>query len=363
MALGAGMIRRTFSALLLLLALGTPHAQERPALPCSDTDRTCAFSVLFSHSVRYLDSWAGNFRLPLEARVGAAPPELIEFLNLVSILNEKPNRPRAAAPDPAFANDVRLALAELPAQIRRLIAPRLAGVFIVEDINGTAWVDEILDANGVAVAGMIALSKSKLAAHTANSWASWKENTPFTPHPGFRLELQIASGAQNSRKNAIQYILLHEFGHLLAIGRNLHPSWNVEPKNLESVESYPYFLQTWSIAKEENRFRTRFDDNLFPQRPSIRYYDDQPKLPASEALAVYQNLEKTDLPTLYAAERPADDFAEAFVTYVHTILMKRPFLVSLYQDNVLTKTYKACWDEARCADKRRILEKFLGIRN
>jgi len=80
-------------------------------------------------------------------------------------------------------------------------------------------------------------------------------------------------------------------------------------------------------------------------------------------VSVYENLQRTNLPTLYASERPGDDFAEAFVTYVHTVLLKKPFLVALYKDDAVVMTYKACWEEERCAEKREILERMLGLRN
>jgi len=180
--------------------------------------------------------------MPLEDRVGAPPQHVVEFLQLGVILQGGSYRPRAAEPDPEFLHDVRQAVAELPAALKRLLLPKLAGIFIVEDIDGTAWADQIFDAMGKPVAGQLAMHKARLARQTANSWASWKESTPFTPHPGFRLTMQIASEAQNNRKNAIQYILLHELGHVFSVGRNAHPPWNQAPKNIASTEGYPYFL-------------------------------------------------------------------------------------------------------------------------
>jgi hypothetical protein len=41
--------------------------------------------------------------------------------------------------------------------------------------------------------------------------------------------------------------------------------------------------------------------------------------------------------------------------------MKKPFVVTIYRDGAVAKTYTACWEQQRCAEKRRILEKILGI--
>jgi hypothetical protein len=63
---------------------------------------------------------------------------------------------------------------------------------------------------------------------------TWKENTPFKPSTEFRLSAVIEEESQNTRKNAIQYILLHELAHVISIGGKIHPSWNVEPGTLQA---------------------------------------------------------------------------------------------------------------------------------
>ena len=75
--------------------------------------------------------------------------------------------------------------------------------------------------------------------------------------------------------------------------------------------------------------------------------------------AAYGSLEKTNFPTLYAATTPGDDFAESFVSYVHTALMKRPWEITIRKDGEVVKSYRTCWEEPRCAAKRRILEDLL----
>lgn len=75
----------------------------------------------------------------------------------------------------------------------------------------------------------------------------------------------------------------------------------------------------------------------------------------------YEALEHTNFATLYAATNPHDDFAESFVTYVHTVLMGKPFEITLSSSGKITKVYKSCWAEERCAAKRKILEHLLNF--
>ncbi len=75
--------------------------------------------------------------------------------------------------------------------------------------------------------------------------------------------------------------------------------------------------------------------------------------------SVYEQLEQTNFVTLYGATAPVDDFADAFASYVHTVLMGRPLEIRIFQDEQLVKTYLACWAETRCAEKRKVIEQLL----
>lgn len=347
--------------LLVLLALISAHqaaiAQTPP--PCGLDTRKSAGKAICAHAARKLRFWEQALRKPLEERIGGAPPELVEFLALDNIYNEHPNKPRAAAPAPDFVRDVRTALGELPAQVRNRVDPKLVGIYFMADIGGTGFNDQIYDAQGKPVAGFVVLDPSVLEKQTANSWATWKESTPFKPQPGFELKAQIETERDDNRKNAIQYILLHELGHVLSVGSNVHPSWNVFPKDMKSTAAYPFFRLSWSISKDRRSYVALFDD-IFPQRKDVVFYFGA-KLPASQMLGTYSNLERTSFATLYATTNPFDDFAEAFVNYVHTVMMRRPFEIRIYQDGKVAKTFESCWEDKRCAEKRRILEQMLEI--
>jgi hypothetical protein len=210
------------------------------------------------------------------------------------------------------------------------------------------------------VAGFIVLDAGVLAGRTANEWATWKESSPFASEPGWQLQARIEPDAQDSRRNAIQYILLHELGHVLAIGGNAHPPWSIAPKDAGPVEAYPFFNLSWQVDRAGNRYASLFD-GAFPLRKEVAYYFG-PKLRASQMEAAYTQLAATNFPTLYAATRPGDDFAESFASYVHVVLMKRPWEITIRHDGELVMRFAACWDEPRCADKRRILQALINGR-
>lgn len=345
--------------LALLLALGLcAHANAADAPKVSKAAPDPA-KVERASAIKRLTFWTDALAKPLEQRIGPAPAALIEYIELDNQQQGFPNRPKAPALPPDFVRDVRAALAGLPAPVRRAVDAKLAGIYFVNDLGGTGWTEEVVNAYGRPMAGVIVLDAAVLAKQRANAWATWKENTPFKRDARWRLAAQIEQPADDNRVQAIQYILLHELAHVLAIGTNLHPSSAVVPRELPAQPPYPFYRLSWQVSPE-GRYVTRYDAQ-FTQRKDVVYYLGA-KLPGAQMLEAYQHLAATNFATLYAVTNPHDDFAEAFVTYVHTEMMGRPFAVRIYRDNKLALEYGACWKEPRCADKRKLVEQALGIK-
>jgi hypothetical protein len=347
-----------FLLLLLITSPLTALSQEQAQPACEGSEKECAAKALKGHVVTRVDFWRDALVKPILDRMGAAPPELVEYLNLDNIKNGIPNKPRAAKLTPDFRRDVHNAIAEIPFEVRQILSRKLAGIYFVEDLGGTGYTDEIVDGGATAVAGFIVLDMSVLAKQTANAWATWKENTPFKAQPGIRLVAEIERKQQNNRMNAIQYILLHEMGHVISINEKFHPSWKLDAREIPPSGDYPWFQASWDVSPDDNRFVTHYD-RAFPQRVDVVYYLGA-KLPADQMIAAYDNLEQTNFATLYSVTTPADDFAEAFASYVHTVLMKKPFEIRIYRDDKLAKLYKSCWEEKRCLQKRRMLERLIN---
>jgi hypothetical protein len=327
------------------------------ASPCRDDDRECAITALKQSPVTKIGYWKDEIDRPLDRRVSAAPDELVTYLNLDNIGQGIENKPQAMVASYDLLNDVRNALTELPDVVKRLAAENLIGVYLVRDLGGTAYTNYVKGDSTHHEMGFIVLDTGVLEQHVANSWATWKERSPFIADSRFRLDAEIERPVENNRKNAIQYILLHELGHVLSIGRQFHPRWDVPMAARQPVERYAFSKLSWKSMKGDSYERSRFD-NGFTNRKDVRFYFGA-HLAADQMAATYQQLERTNFVTLYGATKPQEDFAEVFVSYVHTVLMGRPFEIRIFKDNSLLKTYRSCWDEPRCAEKRKVMEEFL----
>ena len=224
---------RRLAAALLVGACALPAWSANPPA-CPPGDKECARKLLAQSPIKQSAYWRSRLALPVAERIGAAPPEVLDLLVLDVIANGYPNKPHAARLDPAFMADVRRAFDGIPAVVKKLLEPKLAGIFFIDDIGGTGFTESTTDEK----VGFIVLDPSVLAKQTANAWATWKDGTPFKPDPKWRIETRIEDASRDDRVHAIQYILLHEIGHVLSIGAKVHPSWNVDPKDVGPPERY-----------------------------------------------------------------------------------------------------------------------------
>ncbi|HEX4325305.1 MAG TPA: hypothetical protein VH105_00725 [Burkholderiales bacterium] len=309
--------------------------------------------------VRQMDYWRAAFALPLERRMAAADPLLIDFVRLRSARAGWPSRPSSYAPDAQMWHDLDAAVAALPPEVKRAIADKLGGIALIRGGDFSAITYEIMDAQGKPAKGFIMINLANFETHNANEWLTWKENEPFQPGSRWSLRTLIEEPAENSRARALEFLLLHEIGHLLAIGTDINPPF---PKRFEdplpAVARYPFMGLSWRDSKDAEY--ESFAEEDFPLRRKLVYYHSA-ALNGNTMAPIYRNLQQTNYATLYGASNPWDDFAESFVTYVHTQMQHRPYAITIYHDDQPVMVYHACWEEKRCEDKRAYMERVLGI--
>jgi hypothetical protein len=218
---------------------------------------------------------------------------------------------------------------------------------LVDGLRFAGMAMQIYDARGAVSAGVIVIDITRIGELTANQWLTEQENRPFYPD-GSRWTLRgtLADAAQDTRANALQFLLLHEIGHVLSVGTELAPPFSTFLEK-PTLAAYPYFARFWQPGQEAYAPRPGADS---PLRARVSY--NRAALGAADMPAVYEWMRGTGFPSLYGAGNPWEDFAEAFATYVHTEMMGRPYAVTLYRDGAPTRSYAACWAEKRCEDRR-----------
>jgi hypothetical protein len=297
--------------------------------------------------------WRAQLSLPVQDRILPLPDEVREFVHQVNMASGVEAVPASSTPDTVLRADLRTALAGMPAVVLDLVGPLLLGVCIGRGLGSSGATDVVADAvDGRILGCIVLLDMDLLEAHNANSWATWKENLPFGG-AGFALAATIAPPHDDTRARALQFLLLHEFGHVATAGGSFLPRW-WEPV---PAAYFPFLDLSWRI-NEQGRF-VPWQDSDFALRGSVDFYGTN-KLHSDAIVTAYAGLEGSDFPSLYGATNPYDDFAECFASYVHRELLGLPYELRVDYDGKPQATLASFWAHPRSAAKRAFMRALLG---
>lgn len=303
---------------------------------------------LSEHKARTVSVWADWQNKDIKEKIVPAPDVLVEYLRADNILNGYTQVPRPAEQWQSFADEVSGAIDEFPPEVRRHLNEHVTGIFLVTDLGTSAYAEVLKDFEHHS-RGIIVLD-SQVLDRKANDWATWRENTPFRPRKGVEIRVRIESGDRDLRKNALAYIILHELGHLVGVAKGAHADWWAE----RDPADHAFASLSW--VRRNGSLASRWD-GAFPDRGKIRFYADEKSLIAGDKIpCIYADLAKTDFVSLYAATGIYDDFAETYAMYVHVVMQKRPWQLTVLGGGEPVFATAEPIQQKRCEAKRRYLE-------
>lgn len=306
--------------------------------------------------VRQLRYWEEYQKKLKQDDLYKAPEELIDYVTLDNKIHNYPERPEPANLGEEQKAIVKKVIEGIPGKIKKAVRKKLTGVFFVKDLGSSGFTDVVFDKDK-PVKGFMIFDVSVLQ-KKANEWATWKENTPFFKSSKYGLKAIIEKPENDNVENAFLYIFLHELGHLLTINSKVMPLWAVDGESKIDISKYPFLSLSWKTARKGDVI-SLFDRD-FKEIKSIKYYmPETSRANAAKMKRIYDDLENTNFPTLYAATNIYDDFAECFVTYVHSVMLKKPFAVQIYRKGKLVKTFHLCWNTDRCLKKQGLIKDFV----
>ncbi len=210
-------------------------------------------------------------------------------------------------------------------KVRELFDKYIYAIYFCEKLGGTGITGFVYDnVNGQPLGGFIIIDAAVIQ-KKANDWITFKENSVFSKKET-DLTIRIETEKDNTIENAIRYILLHEMGHIISNTYKITPDFR--EKKWEFKHSF--FREVW---RPENK--SIYDNNKFPLRAKITFYAAKEKLIDLDKSwkEIYPLLKETNFPTLYAATNVQDHFAETFVSYIHCIIDRRPWELTLTKNN------------------------------
>ncbi|MCB1177534.1 MAG: hypothetical protein KDK36_08155, partial [Leptospiraceae bacterium] len=227
-----------------------------------------------------------------------------------------------------------------PEILKKIKNKYIYGIYFCEEMGGTG-ITGIVYENNKPIAGYIILDAGVLS-RKANEWISYKENSAFE-NGSFQLQIKIEEDENDTETNAMEYIILHELGHIVSFVEGEVPDPRLEDRDFEN---YKFTKYDWVGEFETNK------DNLFPERKDIHFYSDK-KTPIASAPGIYKNLKKTPFPTLYSALNANDHFAESFVSYIHLYIYNKPWELTITKENKNIFNMKNGLEEERCKKEKK----------
>lgn len=318
--------------------------------PLNATNKKALLRELKEHKARSASTWSEFTGKGIRDRVLHAPDIIIDYLRKDNQFQGYKEQPQKPAIDPEFLSDIINAVVEFPKAVRNHIDKHLVAVFLVEELGGTAYGELLNDFDnnklGFIVLDVISLNRK------ANEWAAWRENSPFAMSGMYVIEAEIEPKENDNRKAAIQYILLHEVGHLVGVAKGAHPNWfeGGHP------QKWPFTKLSWLTLERGFEGKSKFDET-FTNRNKLKFYSfrDAP-LSSKEIDETYWQLSKTNFVSLYASTNMYDDFAETYAMYVHVILQKRPWKIRIKKEDEPIRDITNPILDKRCKNKKRYFD-------
>ncbi len=203
-----------------------------------------------------------------------------------------------------------------PSAVNEQFNKYVFAIYFVKNL-GSSGLTGIIRYNKEPIGGIIFIDTDWLK-KPANEWATAKEKSVFVFGKDEDLKLRIETDENNTSTNALAFILLHEFGHILSIVDKIGPDMGLPKRD---YRKFPYFQDIW-ISEMQSEYDSDFDN-----RNNIKFYSKDKISFSASGKKIYESLEQTPFVTLYAATNADDTFSEAYASYVHVVLQGKPYEV------------------------------------
>jgi len=277
------------------------------------------------------------------------------FLSEVSRINRWSPPISPATNTSEFVTSLRAALAALPPTVKKAAERKLLGIFPVHHVGSSAITYDLFD-NDLRPQGAFVLLDVNYLGRPANEWATAKELSPYQGSGRWSVQVELADAKSNTRLEALQFIVLHELGHVIGIGTGMVPGFGTLP-DVDKVKDYAFLKLSWTV--DGRRFHSLVEKD-FPVFRNFKFYAKPGDQSSRDTIpGIYAALAQTSFVSAYASTDPQDDFAETLAIYVWTQLLKKPYRVQILDGNKVERSFSPDWSRPELQAKRKLIESLL----
>ena len=271
-----------------------------------------AFIMLFFSAFTFSQKLNSSLQKDPSQRIQIAPESVFKSFRKAGM------RPVNHELTPAEKQKVTHAFTLLPPLYQHILKQHLYSISFMDNMPNTALTSPV-DSAGVQKMFNITF-RAGLLDENISEWATWKENTCFTPATDSVYKVRVEGG----NLDAIIYVLLHEATHIVDVVKEVTPHPAERDTMVEPT------LYTKNIWRKMNVPAEAYVDSLLEQ---TRFRSGK-AVPINLASEIYAKLAKTPFPSLYAMAAWSEDIAELVTIYHLTTKMNQPFYIVVTKDNV-----------------------------
>jgi len=212
----------------------------------------------------------------------------------------------------------------LPPLHREIMQEKLIAIYFVKDLIGSGIADYVLDEEN-NLYNILILNPASLTA-SLSEWMTYREQSCFISDTD-DLSVTVDCGSEYT---GFLYALLHESTHIVDYQYRITPyteSHLPAVLNEGAPKSTDFTKGIWDGYSEPSKpYRKDF-------RGDVTFYGlgNGPRLPLSDAPAVYRDLQETPFASLYGSMSWAEDYAELVTWHYMTEVLNQPYRILLNQ--------------------------------
>lgn len=364
-------------------------------------EKACIQQVYDNHPMTKtaFPAWQEVIQKPIEQRFVVPTEEMLQYMRLDNLIWEFPYENIKAATDPALISAAQKALSQLPPEMSKYINDHFYGFMLVSGVGWTGFASSILETQGVSLkpGAVIIINADNILDRNLNEWLAFREQTAFNffannNDPKYRYELKMryqARGKKSTLEDNLRHFLIHETAHLIVnAAPEIHPGFRYrgQPVPYSEFEKYsksgeqlnqafPFLNFSWILTPEDSANNYLLSRNVpkalqpILNAKKIKFYstDESSKFDVQEAKKLYQGLNKTCFPSLYAMVDYSEDFAESVTHYFMSHRESNKYQVDLYRVTKSTGARKRMarfqddlWSDPACRGKVEFLKQLFS---
>ncbi|MBN1627354.1 MAG: hypothetical protein JW944_12600 [Deltaproteobacteria bacterium] len=275
-----------------------------------------------------LDSYEFDPASPLIDRVNEAPDFVLSYLEDVMDATQVYT---PYTPSDTEMEDIRDYLGLLPESYMETLQERLIAVYFINNWTGSGAADYVFNSDNEVYTYIIV--NPEIMRHDVSEWITYRETSCFITDDEEDRGITITVDCGNEY-TGLMVLLIHESSHVMDFAHHYTP-YVLEGIG-QSVSETDFVKGIWTD------YDIPVEDADFSMRDYITFYGkyNGPMIYASQASALYEDLENTPFSSLYASQNWAEDFAEYCTWRYFTNRLGQPYIITVSRDGVTEMIYE-----------------------